>query len=380
MSTWLNRQRALADFTLAAMGRRRIKNAALVMVYALVVFLLASAMFFAASLRHEMHQVLAEAPELTVQRLIMGRQDLIDAAAAERIGAIRGVSQARPRLWGYYYDRISGANYTVMVPDDPDLMPPPGEVMIGEGIPRARGFTWDGAPLFLSRHLGDLQRFNVARTFGTDSALMSADLILMTEADFRAFFGIPEGLFTDVVARVRNPNELGKIVEKAAIANPDLRFVTRDDIERTYQKLFDWREGLMAALAGAAVLAFVIFAAEKASGLSAEESREIGILKAIGWDTRDVIAMKLWEGGLVSFGAFLIGTIAAYAHVFVFKGALFAPVLRGWAVIYPDFTLTPQIDGLQILTLGLLTTLPYVAATVVPIWRRASADPDAVMR
>ncbi len=136
----------------------------------------------------------------------------------------------------------------------------------------------------------------------------------------------------------------------------------------------------MVALAGAAILAFAIFAAEKASGLSAEEAREIGILKAVGWDTTDVITMKLWEGGLISVGAFLAGTVLAYAHVFLFSAKLFAPILKGWAVIYPEFSLAPHIDGLQLTTLFLLTVLPYTAATLVPIWRVASADPDQVMR
>lgn len=136
----------------------------------------------------------------------------------------------------------------------------------------------------------------------------------------------------------------------------------------------------MVALAGAAILAFVIFAAEKASGLSAEELREIGVLKAIGWNTSDVIAMKLWEGALISIGAFLLGTVLSYLHVFSFDAALFASVLKGWSVIYPDFSLTPMIDGLQMAALFFLTVLPYTAATIVPIWRAATADPDQVMR
>lgn len=381
MTPWLRRQRALADYTLAALARRRGKNAALVAVYALVVFVLASAMFFAAALRHETVEVLKGAPEITMQRLVMGRQDLIGAETVARLAAIRGVSHAEGRLWGYFYDRVNGANYTVMVPADPVLVPPAGSVALGEGILRARGVpAWRSAPLFLSRFEGDLVRFRIERHFERDSALMTSDLILMNPVDFRSFFGIPEGRFTDVVAEVRNPNEVDTIVAKAAAAMPEMRFVTRAAIGRSYQKLFDWREGLLSALAGAAVLAFVIFAAEKASGLSAEEAREIGILKAVGWNTHDVIAMKLWEGAMVSAGAFLIGAVAAYAHVFFFGGRLFAPVLKGWAVIYPDFALAPQVDGVELLTLALLTTLPYIAATLVPIWRTASADPDAAMR
>ena len=376
----LNRQRALLDFTVAALARRRVKNLSLVGVFAAVVFLLASAMFFAASLRHEAGATLAKAPDLIVQSLSLGRQAMIGAETVPQIAAIRGVTRVEGRLWGYHYDRVNGANYTVMVPTTADLQPPPGQVILGEAVPRVRDFKWQGTPLFLSRREGDLVRFDVARTLGADVALVSADLVLMNEADFRSFFNVPAGQFTDLAVTVRNPRELSTVVEKATARLPEARFVTRDDIARTYQKLFDWREGVMVALAFVSILAFAIFAAEKATGLSAEEAREIGILKAIGWDTSDVIAMKLWEGGLVSGGAFLLGCTLAYAHVFWAGAPLFAPVLKGWAVIYPEFRLTPAIDALQLGTLFLLTTLPYAAATVVPVWRTAAADPDAVMR
>jgi ABC-type lipoprotein release transport system permease subunit len=55
-------------------------------------------------------------------------------------------------------------------------------------------------------------------------------------------------------------------------------------------------------------------------------------------------------------------------------------VLKGWAVLYPRFTLTPHIDGLQVATLFFFTVFPYTAAVLVPIWRAATTDPDTVMR
>ena len=132
-------------------------------------------------------------------------------------------------------------------------------------------------------------------------------------------------------------------------------------------------------LAGA-ILAFAILAWEKAAGLSAEEKREIGILKAIGWETGDVIRMKVWEGLLISLTAFLLGFLTAYVHVFHFGAAIFEPVLKGWSVLYPKFALVPAIDGLQVATLFFFTVFPYTAAVLVPIWRAAITDPDAVMR
>ena len=380
MLPWLRRQRSLAEYTLAALARRRGKNIGLLLIYATVVFLIASATLFSTALRKEAEVVLAEAPELIVQNLVMGRHDMIDGSAIEKLQGIRGVVGVQGRLWGYFYDRVNGANYTFMVPLDPAMAPPKGHAIIGESLPRVREIPWATAPLLLSRYPGDVVRFKVAERLKSDSALVSSDLILIGEEDFREFFDLPGNLYTDIAVSIRNTREVGTIVDKVSKLLPNARLVTREEIGRTYQKLFSWREGIMVALAGAAILAFVIFAAEKASGLSAEELREIGILKAIGWNTNDVIAMKLWEGGLISVGAFLLGTVLSYLHVFSFDAALFASVLKGWSVIYPDFTLTPMIDGLQMAALFFLTVLPYTAATIVPIWRAATADPDQVMR
>jgi hypothetical protein len=52
--------------------------------------------------------------------------------------------------------------------------------------------------------------------------------------------------------------------------------------------------------------------------------------------------MKFWEGLLISLTAFLLGFVAAYIHVFHFAASMFEPVLKGWAVLYPRFQLTPK--------------------------------------
>jgi hypothetical protein len=67
-------------------------------------------------------------------------------------------------------------------------------------------------------------------------------------------------------------------------------------------------------------------------------------------------------------------------RVFFFGAPLFEPVLRGWAVLYPDFRPVPFVDGLQLATLFFFTVFPYTAATLLPIWRAAVTDPDTVMR
>ena len=128
------------------------------------------------------------------------------------------------------------------------------------------------------------------------------------------------------------------------------------------------------------VISFVILSWEKAAGLSLEEKREIGILKALGWETSDVLLMKFWEGVVVSLSSFLFGVLLAYLHIFFSSSALFESALKGWSVLYPDFKLTPFIDAYQVGTLFFLTVVPYTIATIIPTWRTSTIDPDSVMR
>ncbi len=377
MRTLLRRQRYLLDYSLSSLARRPGKHLALLLVYTLVVFLLASTLLFTQSLRREAALILADSPELIVQRLIAGRHDLMPADYLDRLGQIRGVSDAYGRLWGYFYDPAVKANYTLLVPR---LEPPaPGEVRLGAGVARARGLGV-GDYLSLRSAQGEPFSFRIAGLLEAQTELVSSDLMLLNAADFRHFFAFPADRFTDLVLRVRNPSEVRKVAEKIALTLPDTRPILREEILRTYDALFGWRQGLVILLLGGALLAFVIFAFDRAAGLSAEERREIGILKAIGWETGDVLRMKFWEGAALSLTAFLAGYLLAYAHVFFFAAALFAPVLKGWAVLYPDFRPLPFIDGLQVATLFFFTVFPYTVATIVPIWRAAITDPDQVMR
>jgi lipoprotein-releasing system permease protein len=377
MKSWLAKQRHLIDFTLASLARRKGRNLGLVAIYALLVFALASAMLYAHALRREATLILADAPEIVLQRLVAGRHDLVPPGTIERIGHVRGVQDIRGRLWGYYYDPVVKANYTFLVPAD--HAPVPGTLIVGPALARARGLT-ENTGISFRAYSGDLFSFTIAGVLPQASELASADLVLISEPDFRAFFAYPAGHFTDIALSVANPAEVRNIANKLTKLLPDSRPILRDEVQRTYASLFDWREGIMLTLLSAAILAFAILAWDKASGLSADEKREIGILKAIGWETGDVIRMKLWEGGLISLTAFLAGFIAAYVHVFKFGAPLFAPVMKGWAVLYPRFDLVPAIDGLQLATLFFFTVFPYMAAVLVPIWRAAVTDPDAVMR
>ena len=412
MRKWIEKQRYIIDFTISSLLRRKVKNFGLLAIYTLIVFILASTMFFTYSIKKEASLILKGAPEIIVQKIVAGRHDLFPVSYIDTIKNIRGVAAVESRLWGYYYDGLVSANYTLLAPpsnggpadtakssakttvvesesgDRQSAKPlfelngavlEPGTLIIGNGIARLRNIG-KGDYMPFRAFDGNVMYFRIAGTLSSQSELVSSDLMLITGEDFRKLFGIDNSHVTDVTVAVNNPSESAMVASKIRKLLPEARPIARDEILRTYDSIFNWRGGMMLVIFSAAVLAFVIFAWDKASGLSAGERREIGILKAVGWETSDVIQMKFWEGAVVSLTAFFTGVILAYVHVFFTGSIVFEPALKGWSNLYPNFDLTPFVNLEQLTTLFFLTVVPYTVATIVPIWRAATIDPDSAMR
>jgi ABC-type lipoprotein release transport system permease subunit len=375
MNRSLERHRNIIDFALSSLLRRKGKNLSLLMVYTLIIFLVAAIMFFTHALKREASLILQDAPDMVVQRMVAGRHDPIPMDYGKSIAAIRGVSAVRPRVWGYYYEPVVGANYTMMTSDSQAQ----GTVTIGSGVARTLHLT-DGDLVTFRNYNGVPTLFQVQKIMPYESELVAADLVVTAESDLRELFNFPRGHATDLAVTVRNPRELTTVAAKIVLLLPDTRPILKSEILRTYDSIFDWRGGMMIVMLSIAVLSFVIFAWDKATGLSAEERKEIGILKSLGWETADVLLLKFWEGTVISLSAFLVGVILAYGHVFFFSASLFEHALKGWAVLYPRFKLVPAIDGGQLAVLFFLTVVPYTVATIIPSWRAATLDPDAAMR
>ncbi len=384
----MHRHLKILEFALVSLLRRKYKNFSLVAAYALIVTVLAAILFLTHALKTEARHLLAGAPELIVQKVSAGRHDLIPAGLAREIAGIPGVGTVRPRVWGYYYDALTQANFTLLAAD---AQPPglemlagrlpaaPGECAIGRGVAEIRGVNLEEDLILIdSANLG--VTFAVVGIFRAPSQLLTNDLVVLDRADLRDFFGYTPDQATDIMVEVFNPKEVENIAGKIKRLLPDTRPITRQEILRTYEGVFNWRSGMMLTLFSSALLAFCILAWDKATGISAEERREIGILKAIGWETSHILELKFWEGLAVSLTSLLLGLVAAYLLVFFFGAPVLAPVLKGWSVLFPDFQLIPFVDFYQVLSLAVLTVTPYVASTVIPSWKAAVTDPESAMR
>lgn len=393
MNPFLEKQLNLLDYALASLHRRKLKNLGIMVVFAAVIGLVASFQFLTASLTATAQDLLAEAPEIVVQQMSAGRQEALPLSYLARLAGVNGVRTVAPRIWGYYFSEISGANFTVLAVD-PALMPKgdrlfqavdgqlpagPGEAVLGRGV--AADLNLAGRKNFsLFRPDLTLKPLQVVGAFKPDTDLLTADLIFTTPEAARDLFAIPADHCTDLCVYVANPREIGTIAKKISALLPGTRVLTRPQISQTYRVVFGWRSGFASICLLTALAAFVILAWDKASGLSAEEKREIAILKVLGWQTGDVLLLRFWESLIVAGLAWLLGCTGAYLHIFWLGGALFKPVLLGWSVIHPQLRLLPVVSTSDLLLIFTMSVVPYLAATVIPAWRAAIIPPDAAIR
>ncbi len=385
----------ILDYALSSLRRKCLKNVVVFTVFTVVILLFSSFQLLSRALTEIAGQALETAPDITIQQMSAGRQTAIALSTKEQLTGIFGIRKIEERIWGYYFDEQNGANYTVIglaaLPENG-----PGQAWLGlsEGrLPAGgeRGKAVISTEVRQQLQLGERKFFSLFRPdlslasfetvgiFAAEANLVTADLILMTLDDARNLFAVPEGLVTDLLVFAGNPLEIETIAKKIRDRLAGVRVITRSQILKTYEVVFSWRSGLGTICLLTALVAFVILAWDKASGLSREELREVGVLKILGWQTGDIMLLRFFESAAVALFAFLVGWLLAWVHVGYFAGALFRPIFLGWSVLRPSFTLAPPLVWSDLLLVFSISVLPYLCATAVPAWRAAVVRADSVL-
>jgi ABC-type lipoprotein release transport system permease subunit len=391
--TSLQRQLNVLDYALASLYRRRLKNTGIFIVFGTVIFLFSSFQLMTRGLTETAAEVLQDSPDITVQQMSAGRQTSLDLSVISSLQDLFGVTAIVPRIWGYYFDESNGANYTVVGLDlqkmQHDVLPPlatgnlpaggtTGDVVLSESV-RASLDLETRRSFSLFRPDLSLMSFTTSGIFDSATSLVTADMMLMSLADARTLFALPESTVTDLMVSVANPREIDTIAAKISERIPGSRVLTRNQIMKTYSVVFSWRSGFGGICLLTSLVAFVILAYDKASGLSKEDLKEVGILKILGWQTSDVMAIRFWESGVVAIFALIFGYSLAWLHVVWWHGVLFQPLLLGWSVLRPEIHVVPSFAVQDLLLIFSVSVLPYLCATVVPAWRSAMVRPDTVI-
>ena len=355
--------------------------------------LLSSVFFLTDALRSEAEQARRFAPDLVVQRLVGGRPGLVPPGWQGQVEGRPGVARVVPRVWGYLFLPALQGNVTVvgLTPQQEALpkaalregrLPEAGEreaCVLGQELAKALGVR-----------AGDRVRFpgpndrgpscSVAGVFASEVDLFTSDVVLVSEAEARGLLGVPEGEATDLAISLTTPDESRVLAAALGDALPGSRVLEKRLLERVHGLSFGRRSGLVLGASLPALLALLVLAHDRASGLGAAERREIAILKAAGWSSGDVLETRLFEASLLAFVATALGMVLGFLWVFALGAPGLKEALAGWATLYPALVLTPRVTLGQWLGMQALVAGPYVALAVVPAWRASTIDPMEAMR
>jgi len=385
---------SLLSFSLAAVLRRKAKSFALGGGLAFAVALVSAVLFLTGSLRSEAERAHAAHPDVVVQRLVGGRPTTIDEGARAKVESLPSVRRVVPRVWGYVFLPSLQGNVTIVgsppgdaplsvangtLAEGRDLAPGAHEMIAGEGLARFLGMR-PGDELGLPASDPRAKPMKLVGTFTSSLDLWTADVIVCDDADARALLGIPDGQAVDLAVHLSNPNEARVVAGAVLDQLPGARVIERDLLARVYHLAYGRRAGLVLGASLPALLALLVLAWDRASGVGPDERREIAVLKAVGWSTADVLWAKLFESLLVGAAATALGVLGAYAWVFWFGAPGLRPALVGWSVLYPTSRLTPAVDAGELLGIVLVVLGPFALLSVVPAWRAAIADPSESMR
>ncbi len=383
----------LLEFALNSILRQKSKNVFIAFVFTLLIALLSSVFFITNSIKHELGASVDSLPQILVQNVKAGRHYDIDVSKIDDILGISGISDAIDRVWGYYYFEQAGVYFSVVGVDEfetqyKDTLAVAVEkfdfsedgMLLGEGVKRALEQNYYKEYFNFIKPDGRVKKMTFSGVFHSDIELESNDMIIMSKSNAREIFELDESKATDIVVKVSNPDEIDTIALKIKQALPEANVITNEAIRVSYENIFNYKSGIFLALFIICIFTFFVIVYDKASGLSSEEKKEVGILKALGWRVEDVLKEKFYESFILSFFAYLLGITIAFGYVYLLQAPLLRDIFIGYSNLKPSFEL-PFIVDLQTLFLVFFLSVPiYVASIIIPSWRIATLDADEVMR
>lgn len=390
----------LFNYALGSIWRKKTKNSILFFGLIFSLTLLISSLFVAFSIKGMILENIENMPEITVQKTAGGRLENIPVDRVWELEKFPGVANVSPRVWGYYFFshrrlKNEGVNFTLVGLDlyqdeYKDSLKSltysrfksleDGELLLGErAMETVRlGYFEDFFDFYTPKN--EKIRTPIGAVVDELEGFEDTGMMILPKAKVRQILGMNEDEATDIILHVPNKDEVDTISAKISELYPDTRVVTKADLFSAYNALFDYKSGIFLALFLSSAFALFLLIFEKSSGLGAQERQEIGILRALGWKISNVIGVKFAEHAVLVLMAFISSAILSYIYVFLFNAPILRSLFYSKNELTPPFDLTPHVDIIMILGMGVLVAALYLALVLIPIWRSSIIDPSESVR
>ena len=376
--------------------KERRKHIGIIAISLVVLFLLSSVLFVSSSIRYSLKQTLEWQPDFVVQRIQGGERINAPADWMDRLIEIPGVSRVTPRVYGRYFFKPKGRSFLIVGVDFLDEQSHEGlrammdETDTGKFLGGDNMIVGEGVAGYLKAHFypdsyhfmtpsGNFKKVAIFKVLSGKSNLVSNDMMIMPIELAREILGMKPGEVSDIAFDVPNDDEQESIESKIGTFYYDVRVITKNDVQKAYENLYNYKGGIFLILFMVAMVTFVLILYQRYAMVYSSERRHIGLLRALGWSIRDVLKLKFFETILVIVTAFILGVALAYLYVFVLGAPILKNIFLGGANIHNSVTLVPVLDYGLLSSIFLIYAVPFVSAVLIPVWKISVTSPKEAM-
>lgn len=370
--------RPLFFWAVRDLRRRPLESCLLTAVLLFTVALTATPLLFTQAATTTWVKILDNAPSLVIREFNAMGWVPIPAEESRNIAKnVTGVTAVRARVWG----NVAGPSGLLTVigidPDRPPswatMWPGKGEAVLGAGTEKGHAEPYITVTGHKTATLRVIGRFHALTDLPVNNA------VLLHIDDARALLGIPFGHASDLAIDVFNPIEEAAILPDLAAAFPrPVRITTRTETAGIRTAGLARRSGMAIATLVPVLLALCLLVMVTVRERLGRRF-EIGLLKALGWTTGDIVTLQVLRAVSISVTAITGGMLVAF--ILVYRHSTHWP-----ALLYPDWHSLPSQLSFNPLDLALplfeatgLVVLPFLAATIATVLRAAISDPGDML-
>jgi hypothetical protein len=334
-------------------------------------------------------RLIEHGPSVVVRRVVAGHwvpvpvEEAVNAAVS-----VPGVISATPRIWGV----VNGPEGPVTIIGNPlsnekilniypelGKSPGQGEALIGPGVLSGNLNEKMDSELILLNGRREL-KVKVTGVITAANSMVIHDIILLDENDARHILELEHGYAGDLAIYVFHEQESNAILPDLVDAFPwPVSLTTKNETLKLYTASATRRAGLiyLALIPSLLALALIV-----AAGYKCTQGRkyEAGLLKALGWTTKEVVGFIMCRAALIAFPASAFGMAVSYALVYLPGISWPCYLFFGWKSNAPGLYLDPT-GSLWILfqvVAGVL--VPYLVSHLWPAIEIATADPHQLLQ
>lgn len=375
---------------LADLLRRRVRSTVVTLCLTAILFPLVTALAISEGLRFQAQIAVREGADFFVSTDRYGGSGAIPLICLEKLSGLQGVSRARARVVGraYFVDRLVAVvglhreSLLALKPLVQGTVPDAhGEVLVGPSIAEEFGVE-PGLRFTLA-----LNNRKVFKSVGTLSptCLWGSDVLVMHLEDANEFFRI-KGEASQVLLHTSPQNiplvkiSLSHLRKQGNAPLSAIQIQDRPRIEERLGYGYGYMGGIFIVLfvigAALGVSAFLV-----TSGFGLKElDKEIGVLKAVGWRTWEILEKVVLENLLISLTAVSLSILFSMVWMKGLNGILIAQFYVAEVGLIPHVDIPSRYlasHGIFYLIFALGVTL---IGSLFATWRKARITPTELMR